>query len=256
MQKKIKKNEQAGKNERWLTAYQAILADLRAGRYEERGRLPAEEKLAKELDISRTILRDALAVLESEGFIIRTRGVGTIVNQEVVEAKGRLDLENDFLETIRQQGYAARQKTLSCGQTDQGFVVEKCFYADEKPAIFLCDQIPLDRIRQATDMPSRLRCETTSFYKLLEEEGWGSVKTVLMDMTPYLYRDLGEEAGILDLGPEDLVIKTVERGFDVYGKVNLISTIYYVASFFDFSLLTRAGHHKLKPAAIKQGTNR
>ncbi|HON42182.1 MAG TPA: winged helix-turn-helix domain-containing protein, partial [Bacillota bacterium] len=43
------------------------------------GKLPPETVLAQQLGVSRTALREALQRLESEGYIVRRRRVGTIV---------------------------------------------------------------------------------------------------------------------------------------------------------------------------------
>ena len=52
---------------------------IEAGSFGANGRLPAERKLAQQLDITRSILRKALSQLESEGLIWRQVGKGTFV---------------------------------------------------------------------------------------------------------------------------------------------------------------------------------
>lgn len=51
------------------------------------------------------MVRDCLSTLEREGFISRKHGIGTIINQHVLDVKVRLDLEEEFLDMIRSAGY-------------------------------------------------------------------------------------------------------------------------------------------------------
>lgn len=66
------------------TALHGLLARLRAeidsGRVIDRGRLMPERELAETLGISRRMLRQALAALETDGIIWRRQGQGTFVS--------------------------------------------------------------------------------------------------------------------------------------------------------------------------------
>jgi GntR family transcriptional regulator len=54
-----------------------------SGQYEPGHRLPSEERMAKEFGVSRVTVRAALSHLDEEGLIIRKRGRGTSVSEEV-----------------------------------------------------------------------------------------------------------------------------------------------------------------------------
>lgn len=56
-----------------------LLRDLREGRYERGARLPAERELAKALQVSRPIVREALLALDLLGFVETRVGSGTYV---------------------------------------------------------------------------------------------------------------------------------------------------------------------------------
>lgn len=73
-------------------ALEKLLFMIREHAFHER-KLPAEDILAKQLGISRTVLRDVLTSIETLGFITRKRGVGTIINEHIVDAKPRLDID-------------------------------------------------------------------------------------------------------------------------------------------------------------------
>ena len=69
--------------------------------------LPGEPKLASQLGVGRATLRDALTRLEAEGLILRRKGADTIVNTAAFDLAGRIDLQVDFAEILRDCGFQA-----------------------------------------------------------------------------------------------------------------------------------------------------
>lgn len=65
-----------------------LRSELHRGGFPD-GRLPAEEQLMSEFGVSRSAVRDALALLRAEGLVQRVQGVGTIV----VHSKVALSLD-------------------------------------------------------------------------------------------------------------------------------------------------------------------
>lgn len=82
-----------------------LLTAMRVGEYAHCDRLPRESVLSEKLGISRTQLRDILASLDREGFITRRHGVGTIINRHVLNVQTRMDIEEEFLDMIRESGF-------------------------------------------------------------------------------------------------------------------------------------------------------
>ena len=66
-----------------------IFQEIKSGIYSRADRLPSEPDIAKHFGISRTMVRDCLSTLEREGFISRKHGIGTIINQHVLDVKVR-----------------------------------------------------------------------------------------------------------------------------------------------------------------------
>jgi GntR family transcriptional regulator, transcriptional repressor for pyruvate dehydrogenase complex len=79
-------------------ALQAVREMLSVPAFIPGGRLPSEVSMAERLGVSRPVLRQALAVLKTEGVITSTRGSGTYVRDGRLSAIGApaslLDLEN------------------------------------------------------------------------------------------------------------------------------------------------------------------
>lgn len=59
--------------------YEAILTDIVHGRYPEGAKLPTETTLAQEFDVSRPVVREALARLRDDGLIQPRQGAGSFV---------------------------------------------------------------------------------------------------------------------------------------------------------------------------------
>ena len=104
-----------------------LLTAMRTGEYAQCERLPRESMLCVELGISRTQLRDILASLEREGFITRRHGVGTIINRHVLNVHTRMDIEVEFLDMIRQNGFTPAVASIRSWEEP----------ADEKTAVQL-----------------------------------------------------------------------------------------------------------------------
>ena len=133
-----------------------LLASMRDGEYANCERLPRESVLCVKLGISRTQLRDILASLEREGFITRRHGVGTIINRHVLDVQTRMDIEIEFLDMIRLNGYVpgvtnvcsaeegASEKTAALLHVPVGtpmLRVSRLCTADGHPAIYCEDVI-------------------------------------------------------------------------------------------------------------------
>jgi GntR family transcriptional regulator len=96
-----------------LAARDRLLADLRAGRPGPGERLGAERELAERLGVSRSTVRAALADLERNGAIRRTRGRGGGIF--VAERKVERDLTSlaGLPAYLRRQGFQSAARVLS-----------------------------------------------------------------------------------------------------------------------------------------------
>lgn len=121
-------------------------------------RLPSEEALAEQLGVSRIKIRDVLAEMETNGYVIRKRGVGTLINKYALAEKARIDLDNIFEDMIIDLGFRPSTlvkkiqhvseypqhvcDSLQLNQGDPVYKLEKVLSADDTPVIYLEDYIP------------------------------------------------------------------------------------------------------------------
>lgn len=119
-------------------------------------RLPAEERLAAQLRVSRATVRSALHSLQKEGRIRRLHGAGTFINRHVLGVTANLAEAGAFLDLLAARGHRVGQRTsvgdepladdvttsLEVPAGERGWVVERVFTADGEPAVYSVDHVP------------------------------------------------------------------------------------------------------------------
>ncbi len=66
---------------------QALMGDIKRGRYPVGSLLPPELTLSIQFDVSRNTVREAMRILQERGLVTRKRGIGTIVKENQVEPR-------------------------------------------------------------------------------------------------------------------------------------------------------------------------
>ena len=71
----------------YVTVYETISEWLKEGKYKPGDKLPGENILAEQLNVSRGTLRQAMLLLQEDGFIVNQQGRGNIVLPPSVRQK-------------------------------------------------------------------------------------------------------------------------------------------------------------------------
>ena len=139
---------------------QRLLEELRDGIYAAAAQLPSELELAEALGVSRTVVRDALSELERDGYLERVRGIGTLVNRDVLMVENRMDQKLEFNKMIRAIGRVPHSDNLMVTretatpelmerlaldpEKEHTLVfVRRRVLADEPPVLYSTDILPL-----------------------------------------------------------------------------------------------------------------
>lgn len=139
---------------------QRLLEELRDGIYAAAPQLPSELELAEALGVSRTVVRDALSELERDGYLERVRGIGTLVNRDVLTVENRMDQKLEFNNMIRAIGRVPHSDNLMVTretatpelmerlaldpEKEHTLVfVRRRVLADETPVLYSTDILPL-----------------------------------------------------------------------------------------------------------------
>jgi GntR family transcriptional regulator len=213
-----------------------LLAAVDAGQWIAGEALPSERTLTETLDISRVTARRALKVLEDEGAILKTRGVGSFLAPRFHQPLTTL---HNFSGMVRPLGFTPKSELIS-------FVRRKAI-EEERSALNLKPQdgvVAISRLRKADDTVVALQISVLplramqsdelineSLYEYLESLGLPILRAVQR------HRAATADAGLADLlrvsegDPLGLVIRT---GF-TKGDVPLEYTkTYCVNDFYDF----------------------
>lgn len=106
---------------------QILLHEIRNGDFNGLDSLPPEVELAEKFNVSRNVIRESLARLEREGWVVRKHGIGTLINKSVVHVDTRLDLNFELNQTLELSGKHAKQSGCApdrSGQCHRGGAAE------------------------------------------------------------------------------------------------------------------------------------
>jgi len=128
---------------------------MRAGAFPD-GRLPPEERLARDMGISRATIRAALQSLAEDGIVSRRRRHGTVINEQVLRGSVPLNRFASFRDLVEQSGYACTveptvRRVVAAGAEvaariglepgDDCLLVERLLRADGEPVMTVTDAI-------------------------------------------------------------------------------------------------------------------
>ena len=227
---------------------QRLLHEISEGCYANCRKLPPELTLAKEMGVSRTLIRDCLSALEREGFISRKHGVGTIVNPHILNATTRMDLEKEFLEMVSDAGYVPDMKIeridkipaekevaakLHIEEGDLVLISERLVTADGRPAIYCMDYIAEANAKEGYD----IKLLKEPVFKFIEQ---CCEQEIYMDLTEIRAVAAGEDlAEILNVDRQAPLLYMDEIGYSFMREPLLYSREYYVDGILSHKVLRK-----------------
>lgn len=213
-------------------------------------RLPAEEELASQLEVSRVTLREVLRALEEDGLIARRHGVGTFVRERLPVLSSRLDVNLGISDIIQANGMVpgTRDLRISHGPADSEAQarlrlppgaavarVERVRTANGQPVVFSVDTLPAELAPTAAD----LAAAGGSLYRFLHEQRGIAIDHATARLAPGRAGPaIGER---LDVPPNALLLVVEQVDFDHQGQPILFSREYHLKDAFEFTVVRR-GH--------------
>lgn len=225
-----------------------LIRELREGEFSAAERLPSEVELAQRLGVSRTVIRDALSDLEREGMVERVRGIGTVINRDIVNLDNRLDLKVEYYDLIRASGYRPASDSiqlrlepaspemadkLDIDADEMLIVCEKRVLAGDIPVIYSVDALP----RGLIDLADYTVIDWSQpIFDILDRYcGMVVVSSICrvraVHGSPEIRRRLALPEG-------EALLELEELGCGKLGRPVMYSTGYYT-NFFDFTMLRK-----------------
>jgi GntR family transcriptional regulator len=179
---------------------------IRSGEWKVGVRLPPERELCRELDVSRSTLRQALGELEERGLLTRHQGRGTFVTRPRVPTP--LSGYFSIMDALRARGLkvgtrvlsvevvdASRQlaSDLGCMPGDRIVHIERLRLADGEPLVLESSHL---RLELFPGLPGA-DLEHRSLYDVLREDYGRSVTEALETIEPVILTP--RECGLLDV---------------------------------------------------------
>ncbi|MEU4311130.1 GntR family transcriptional regulator [Nocardia sp. NPDC024068] len=193
---------------------ESLVADAIAAIWQDAARqgvqLPSEPDIASATGRSRPVVREALIRLEERGYIYRSQGTGTAVNQELLHVKARIDEQVDHSDVIARAGMTPAMRVVrqelspvTAEESEQFRVAAgtptlrtvKAWLADDVPVALASDSIPFrgsvePSVSVDTAVPVFELAARIGTGKAVWETVW--VKPVLLDATEQWMLGLNE----------------------------------------------------------------
>ena len=227
----------------YKSIYNDIKKGIKNGTYPVGSFLPTESELCLRHSVSRTTVRKALSMLESEGYLRITQGRGT----EVLEASTTQNLLNisSITETLKAKGYDVTihgmsiQKQaipaflidkLKLPKNHSIYKVERLLYADNHPIAYIINYMNADLV---PNMEMHFN-SFTGLYSFLEQN-YNIVLTEALETLTATVADF-TEAHLLHI-PLGSPILWSKRLSSINGKPFEYSDSKLVADRYEFSIL-------------------
>jgi GntR family transcriptional regulator len=229
---------------------QAILG----GTFRPGSQLPTEAELCEMLGVSRTVVREALRVLEDDGLVARRHGVGTFVRNhpilknlnvnfgitDMIESAG-LKAGTSHLAILKETADKERAEQLRVAIGTPLVTLERVRTADDRPVVYSLDTLTEALIQRAGFDPQLLLTE--SIYSLLQTSLGQVIDYGIARLRPVIpARHVTEK---LQLPPSALALYIVQTDYSSNDEPLVYSCEYHLPDAFDF-VVWRRGPTRLR----------
>lgn len=211
-------------------------------------KLPSEPELAKIMGVSRNSLREAIGLLENEGFLSRRQGVGTFITESMPVIRGGIERLRGVVDFIREQGYTpgsrvTRFAVQPCGESvaqkllidagDEVTVLETTKTASGHPVAICSDIVPNAFLRTKADA----EVLKTSIFEALRENHGVDICFAECDIVPTVADEALASELDVPFGSPILSLESIH--YDSQNRRVLFSKSYFPAGKFAFKLIRR-----------------
>lgn len=224
----------------------AFLRDyILEGKMQDMRKFPSEAQLAEKLGMSRLTVREALTVLENEGFIARRQGSSTVVTTFARKLAGKIDRAGELGNFITDSGHKLKVDNISyswesctkdqaavldISPEDELLVVKKRFLADTTPAAYCINRIPKEYLH---DVEFSVTDLDENIFSFIEKNCNVSFSHDFMEIHPSTVDE--RLSGILKLEQNTPLLRFDITKHTIKGKPIMFNTDYYVHDLIKFT---------------------
>ena len=238
-------------------AQQELRKAITSGTYRPGSQLPTEAELCEMLGVSRTVVREALRVLEDDGLVARRHGIGTFVRNhpilknlnfnfgitEMIESGGsKAGTSHLAIQKEAADQEKAEQLRVPLGTTL--ITVERVRTANGRPVVYSLDTITESLLQRAGFDPQLLRTE--SIYSILQASLGQVIEYGIARLLPVSPpRHVAEKLG---LPRNALTLYIVQTDYSAADEPLVYSCEYHLPDAFDF-VVWRRGPTRLRTSS-------
>ena len=235
-------------------AQQELRQAITRGTYRPGSQLPTEAELCEMLGVSRTVVREALRVLEDDGLVARRHGVGTFVRDhpilknlnfnfgitEMIESAG-LTSGTSHLAIQKETADQEKAQQLRVPVGTALLTVERVRTADGRPVVYSLDTLTESLLQRAEFDPQLLINE--SIYNILQTSLGQVIEYGIARLLAVAAPDHVAEK--LHLPPNALTLYIVQTDYSSADEPLVYSCEYHLPDAFDF-IVWRRGPTRLR----------
>jgi len=238
-------------------AQQELRQAITGGTFRPGSQLPTEAELCEMLGVSRTVVREALRMLEDDGLVARRHGVGTFVRNHPILKN--LNFNFGITEMIESAGLkpgtshlAIQKENADQEKADQLRVplgtplitVERVRTADGRPVVYSLDTLSESLLQRAEFDPQLLLTE--SIYNILQASLGKVIEYGITRLLPVTApRHVAEK---LQLPTNALTLYIVQTDYTAGDEPLVYSCEYHLPDAFDF-MVWRRGPTRLQSSS-------
>jgi GntR family transcriptional regulator len=215
--------------------------------YKFMDQLPSEQDLADQLGVSRNTIREAIRLLESDGYVIARHGVGTFVIRNMDSIRTNIANLESSTKIIATHGYCPGTKSIitsvfsACGfvarelglsEDDNIFYIERVRTADGKAVVYVEDYIPYIEGMERKYLEDR-RESLLEFLQSFDH----TISFSVCRISAVISDDKIAEK--LELSQPTALLKLTQTHYNSFGHPALFSNSFYDSNMFEFSVIRK-----------------
>ena len=233
-----------------------LIERINGGFYPPGSKLPPENQLREEFNVSRSTIRTAVSRLEDRKLVHRQQGVGTYISENL-NISNPLNEFIEFSQLIKDNGYEPgyRELTSEIIETNEeisdnlqlkvgsrALKIRKIFTANDDPIIYVINHIPLWIFEDILTPEEATQPRTTErFMDFFEGVCNQRISHFISTVRAEIFENIDAPKNLINDGSYTPVLVINEIGYNSYDKPIVSSCEYHPGNWMTFRMMRRRG---------------